>query len=508
MVDTALMTDKINVLKNVAGIAVTTGLAFATQGSSTLVLGVLNSIAGDMAAGFLERTEYHKLQKLIKQTDPSELNHDVRKLVVEAVEWTIMNLEILYKKKLKDSKEIKELESFTESLLANVKVLNDALASSDSTLYKTIEKPDNSETVLKTFDLKVEEFPVINKENPYNDFFKYQFKPNLQLCFGELLKQDDNRPALIAYQRQIYQDLGNGIDKVLSQNDRILKSLERKEPILAENKELKKLKSRVKKTGLDKLSSDFDKSLNALILDVSSKADKLITKSDEIMRELERVKDITKGINRDLKTGWMEKNKVKIHIAGGIFVMFILMFIYHLNTTPFNTNVSIAVDKGIEVHPQYPWISPEARLRFFLPNETKDKQITSDNEILLADVPSELSGRIVKIQLLDRFWTLKSDSLTLKSGNIEISVIPNDFFSRVQGSVMSRDGQHLIQGAVIIVEGLSTTTNSLGQFILPVPIPMRKPKYILRVEKEGFSTKEMEYIAGSDVAIRLLKLQP
>ena len=40
-----------------------------------------------------------------------------------------------------------------------------------------------------------------------NLFFKENFTSNLQLCFGELLKNKANRPALIAYQREVYQNL-------------------------------------------------------------------------------------------------------------------------------------------------------------------------------------------------------------------------------------------------------------------------------------------------------------
>ncbi len=53
------------------------------------------------------------------------------------------------------------------------------------------------------------------------------------------------------------------------------------------------------------------------------------------------------------------------------------------------------------------------------------------------------------------------------------------------------------------MDNLQTSTDEYGKFHLKVPIDLRRIKYILRIEKEGYTTKEVEYIAGSEMEIRL-----
>ena len=220
------MNEKFAIIKNIAGFAITTGLSITTQGSSNLIIGALSGIVGGISNNFFDKIEFNKIGKLLKETDPSDLNHDLQKIIVQAVEWAILNIQILYKKELSEPSQIRELKLFTNSLLEELKLLNNTLSEKGESIYKIIENPINENTLLKTFDINIEGLPTINKNNPYKNFFIKQFEPNLKLCFGELLKNEKNRPALIAYQREVYQNLDQTINKVIAQNELILQKLD------------------------------------------------------------------------------------------------------------------------------------------------------------------------------------------------------------------------------------------------------------------------------------------
>src|SRR5690554_5349100 len=153
---------KKELFKNLGGIAFTTGVMFATQGSNLLALDVLNGIAGNLAGSFIEKTSYNKIKQLLKTPNPSELNHDIRKLVVKAIEWSIKNIEILYNQNIVSSDHKKQLSSFTKQILKEVKVLNDSIVMDGEDLYKTVEYQNDPDAILKAFDLEVSGFPVID----------------------------------------------------------------------------------------------------------------------------------------------------------------------------------------------------------------------------------------------------------------------------------------------------------------------------------------------------------
>lgn len=502
------MNERKEFIKNVAGMALSAGLAITTQGTSNLVLGVLGGIATGFTGSYFEKIEFNKIKNLLKETDPSDLNHDLQKIIVQGVEWAILNIQILYKKEDLNKEQLKELELFTKLLIEQIKLLKDSLSEKSGSLYTIIEKPKSDQELFTTFDLKVDSFPIIKPEIPYNSFFKENFTSNLQLCFGELLKNKANRPALIAYQREVYQNLDNNIDKVINQNELILKKLsdnKERETVLDNNTKWKNVKQKVSATPLTNVNPEFEKLLNQQLSDIKQDTELLIDVTSDIKKELEKVKGLTKGISKELKQNWVSKNKVWILSLFAIAIISILGLMYQIKTTPFTMNVGVGLDESIKVHPEYPTLSKEAKIRFYFPAETIEKDISTNNEVLLTEIPNKLNYFKCKIELLDAYWEFSEDSLLVSKNNKHLYVRPNDKLSSIDGKVLSRDGQTLINNAKIIVDNSTATTNELGEFHIKVPINLRRINYIIRVEKEGYISKEKSYVAGDAVEILISK---
>lgn len=491
-------------LKLFAGLAFTSGLALATQGSSGLIAGFLNNIAGNMVSSYIEKAEYKKIQQLIKQPNPSDLNHDLQKLIVKAVAFAIRNIEILYKEKLSSKDQKDELSTFTKELLAEIKVLNDSLSSHDKTpIYKIIESNIDEAAVLKTFDLNVQDFPIINPDSPYPSFFQEQFQPNLKLCFGELLKDEKNRPALIAYQREIFQSIETGIDKVIEQNNTILEKLDNKKSTHSENKIYIETKELIAKRSREVPDAMFIKSIEEQIEPLKKQYAILFKQNEQLIEEVGKVKAITKGISKDLKQNWLEKNKAYVLLGGSIALLLILGLVYHVQKQPFTLVLNIEKNKTMAINSDYPEPNDQARLLVYLPYGTREKQLTFTNEIILNEIPANQVGASCKIELLDPYWRLSTDSVLLNAKNQAIQIEPNDALSTVSGRVLSRDGQLRIKDAKIIVESQFTNTDSRGNFLIELPVFERKPSCIIRVEKTGYRTTERIYHPGSDIEIRL-----
>jgi hypothetical protein len=502
------MNEKKEFLKNVAGMALSAGLAITTQGTSNLVLGVLGGIATGFTGSYFEKMEFNKIKSLLKDNDPSDLNHDLQKIIVQAIEWAILNIQILYKKEDLTKAHLKEVESFSKSLIEQIKLLKDSLSEKSGNLYTIIEKPKSDHELFTTFDLNVDSFPIIKPEAPYNLFFKENFTSNLQLCFGELLKNKANRPALIAYQREVYQNLDNNIDKVINQNELILKKLsgdKERETVLDNNKKWKNIKQKVTTTSLTSVKPEFEKLLNHQLSGIKQDTELLIDITSDIKNELKKVKGITKGISKELKQNWVSKNKVWIFSLFAVAIISILGLMYQIKTTPFTMSVGVVLDESIKVHTEYPALSKEAKIKFYFPSKAIEKDITSNNEVLLTEISSKLNHSKCKIELLDEYWEFSEDSILISENNKLLYVRPNDKLSNIDGKVLSRDGQTQINNAKIVVGNITATTNELGQFYIKVPISLRRINYVIRVEKEGYISKEKSYVSGDAVEILISK---
>ncbi len=498
--------DKKELFGNFAGLAITTGLALVTQGSSHLALAVMGGIAGNLASSYIEKTDYKSIKQLLQETEPSKLNHDLQKLIIRSVKWSIKNIQILYAKNLKDPQEIKQLKTFSKELIDEVEILEKTINSKSESLYKSIENPKDSNELLKLFELKVGDFPKINSNIYYNDFFKKEFTPNLQLCFGELLKKEKNRPAYIAYQREVYQNLDNGIDKIIKQNESIINRLDHAEDYVHQNETLRKVQRAARSTSQDNISPEFETSFNKQLIDLSRKSDILLLKSEEISAELLKVKSLTKNINKEIKLHWVEKNKVRIIGLGLAMCIALFSLYYSLKTQPFDMKISTRIDPSVEIHLEYPKVSKEARIQFHLPNNTIEKELTFLNEIVLTQLPYSIKGKTIRIQLLDKYWQLKSDSLKLQKGQTTLQLRPNQSLGKIVGRVflLENSAQRPIANANIsTIDGLHATTDSMGSFIMNVPVNLQRIKHSLQIEKEGYHTKREDYTTGNLISVQL-----
>ncbi len=501
------MDTKMEIGKSFVGIALSAGLALATQDKKGIAIQLVNSVAGNLMSSFIEKAEYSKLQNLLKETDPADLNHDLNKLISKAIEWAIRNIDYLYRQNLIEEKLIEQTSSFTKELLLEVKLLDALLADEDDGIFEKIERPKSEEEVFNLLDIKIQDFPTINPSDPFPAFFRREFIPNLQLCFGELLKKKSNRPAYIAYQRATYQKLDFRISQIIQQNEEVINKLNKAESsnvIIQNSKDWQKINNYFQKKDLRQITPEFESIFEDSLSVLNKQTSLLVDFTGEIKEEVLKVKRIAKNFNKQLRQNWFQKNKV---IVLGLFTftfVIICFLVLKLLSAPFNTNIGIEVNPAIQVQDAYPKLSDKAKLRFFLPNGMKEKGISFSNEISLSNLSKSLEGELCKVELIDRYWKLTDDSLKISKGSTRIFLQPNEALSVISGRVLSRNGQELIEGVKVASGKNSSFTDESGQFLIKVPIQERKLKHVLRVEKEDFISKEVEYNAGAPVEIRLL----
>ena len=239
-------------------------------------------------------------------------------------------------------------------------MLEHVLSEKPDSIYQEIEASNDSDKIFKIFDLNVDEFPVINPDIPFNSFFKDQFKPNLQLCFGELLKSEEHRPALIAYQREVYQTINNKIDQVANQNKKVLKQLEesgkqdKQKQYVKSIDQLSRIKGKISKGSGINILPEFLEIINSQNQTIEQNTKLLIDTTGRLEEDVTELKGISKGFLKVLNKNWISKNKVLTASIITFLLIVIAGFSYNYITAPFNTVINIDISPELEIHPNYP----------------------------------------------------------------------------------------------------------------------------------------------------------
>jgi hypothetical protein len=91
--------------------AIAGGTGFSTAILSTVLGGIFTNIASDLTTPLMER-----VSGILSRKHPSELNHDLQKVLILAIQEALRNTATLYKEKPADKKEQEEALTFLREL--------------------------------------------------------------------------------------------------------------------------------------------------------------------------------------------------------------------------------------------------------------------------------------------------------------------------------------------------------------------------------------------------------
>ncbi len=485
-------------IKNIVGLLASAGLTMATSGGNNIV-GLLNTIAGGILGNYVNDLSYNKLKGLVNGIDPKDLNHDIKKIILSAVENCISLICHSYNKKyFLAGHQKSRLDKLEKHLLLEVKALKDKIYNENDSLYRQIEDPNSVHELFELFNLSVDSYHEIHPKHPFGEYFENEFIPILQLCFGEQLKLEKNRPALIAYQRDIYQNLDKKLDKTISQNNKILAKLDAKgnaEELVAYNNSLVTIKHQISdKKDATYLLPEFEQIIDDYY--------------DNISKDISKILSEIESVTTEIKSNWVEKNKTYIMGAGIVMILIIALISYNYYNVPFNSTIILSPNQSIQINSQYPPLAKKQNTKviFYLEETTLEKTYTKDG-ISLTDLQKNLLDEKVKIELVDPYWEFTSDFIVLKKGSIIVDVQPNNALSEIRGRVFHHIGHEPISDAKIkmVMEGIETVTDQNGIFYIEVPIELRKSKYDIRVIANGLDSITRTYEPGDEISIGLFK---
>lgn len=497
--------------KKVLAAAGTGAISLLTYGSPSLILGTIGGLASGMAANYLGSIDLFEKEPELLDDQKLTIGDDLEKLVVKSVVWSVLNIRKLYERELYDKSKKKELAVFTTELIEEINSIKSGLFKNGKRFFKEIENTQKDQRFLNKFDLDFDNFPDIDQQNSFRVFFKKRFVNNLKMSFSELLKQKENNGAYIDYQKDVYSQITNGVEKLIKQNKQVIGLLirERKEQgkIDYTKKRQKNLEEIKESISFDEAQIKFQNEINQTLNELKKDTEYLIELSCGIQDEIDQVHQIVKDFSIVLNESWVQKNKVKVLIAFAVLLVVVSILAVKIIYAPFQLKVDMKVNPDIEVHPFYPAQSNQAWIKFYL-YDIKKKEVSYEDQIILPELASSFNGQKCKVELIgDPYWKLSNDSIIIKKDGITLFVQPNEQLGVLKGEVRTRNNQEPIEGAIVRMETVSGLTDSDGNFTLKIPIELRRDEYPIRVEKEGFVTKSRPLLSGANAEIRLNKLK-
>ncbi|WP_147277206.1 CS1-pili formation C-terminal domain-containing protein [Runella aurantiaca] len=194
---------------------------------------------------------------------------------------------------------------------------------------------------------------------------------------------------------------------------------------------------------------------------------------------------ISVGYIATFLTGFLKLKIANIEAAGGLAVFLFVCFFNPLESKPvfFNTKLNLNSIKGESIN--------EGTIHFSIEGNSfsQNKQIESNGEVSITDIPSKLRNSKVRLTLeSNKFKLLYPDSLYDLTEKIAVSVTPI-LVERIFGRITTSTNQS-IENAKVEVKGVSTLTNKNGEFKIEIPKVKQSSKVLLSAQKQGYSTSD------------------
>jgi hypothetical protein len=470
-------------------------LAVVTSEISTPTLlgiaGVASSLSTGIAANLLTEFTPRKIKRWFLDTHPGDMNHSLKKLFVKSIQDALANVAILYSESSATAEEKKTAKKTLQTLRSRVPALmnGDRITISDEDIHRLLRVDAASGAENRVEVYLLENFTGIAAGDSLKSFLAQHLIPQIQLCFGEGLKDTEHNDAWIAYQRLLADELQDSLNRIETATKEIsggggLSGKEMQElrqlKELLQNKELIKVKIR----------SGVADALKA----IEAKEDEIIRVTTDTNFTVNDIKNIVKKIAR--------QNQI-IHIALGIVICALVcalvggvsFFLVRLHQQPFTTTVKVHGWKGESHIP----LKGKGHIKITLGDKPDRSPINADGEAIFRQVPSVYDGRDVPIEIDDTGdepWYLVEKSVRLgknRAGLVEVRLRGLERFS---GQVLDSRTNEGLPDVTVYIAGVETVTDERGGFSVEIPLERQETSQEVVLSKAGYETRRWTHIMG------------
>ena len=190
-------------------------LAVVTKGVALpAFLSVMVELGNNITKGEFAKITPSKIKNWLTKFHPDQLNHSIKKLFVHSVNEALNNIYVLFTDKqvnANEKKEARRLLQILQKKLPDMLLNNNQILLDDPEIKNFLYEENSHDNICNFINTQFEAFGITE---PFKSFLAQHLPFQIQLCFGEGLKDPSNQNAWIAFQRMLIEEIRNDIKQI------------------------------------------------------------------------------------------------------------------------------------------------------------------------------------------------------------------------------------------------------------------------------------------------------
>jgi len=483
---------------SLTGLLATTSLAVVSGGLvgpavSGLLSGVGN-IGSGLAANFIMGLTPDKIKRLFVDVHPNDLNHSIKKLFVASIKEALSNIAVLFSEtQVSDSekKQVKQLIKTLQKQLPGMFLSSHEIRLEEPEIKHFLYEKDKEEMICRYMANHFNNFGITE---PFKTFLAQNLPAQIQLCFGEGLKDPANQHAWVAFQRMLMEEIRNDIKQIADTQQSIKDDLSdlkfsksgftKKQ--IAEVHELVKILNDKKLVEV-KIKSGIDQSLKS----IENKANEIIQVTTQTQLSVNELKKIIEKIKRQNRT-----NQLIIYALSAFLLIAGVFVAYKQINQPFTATIKVY---GWENEQQNP-LNGKGSIVLILGDKTEKAEINRQGEAVFKGIPPKFNNSSVSAYIADTEgepYYLPDSIIKIQKNNTTKVQILLHGLEKLEGTIFDNLTGEGLPDVTVTIADISVTTDESGKFRIEIPIEKQRTEQKILLRKDGYeSVRETVSMTG------------
>ena len=470
-------------IPSIAGLIVTTSLTVVSGG---LMNPAISSIGAGLASNFIAGFTPAKMKKWFVGIHPNDLNHSVKKLFVASIKEALTNISVLFSETQvsdKDKKQAKQLIGTLQKKLPEILLDTNIIDLDEAEIKHFLYDKDNDEKICNFVENKFNDLGV---NEPFKSFLAQNLSAQIQLCFGEGLKDPANHNAWVAFQRMLMEEIRSDIKQIADTQQSIKDDLSDLKfeksgfspEQIAEVHQLVEILNNKKLVEV-KITDAVNQSLKS----IEDKANEIIKITTQTKITVDELKILIGKIKKQNQTNQIiiYALSVCLLLAGGFTV-------YKLINQPFTATIKVYGWENEQHNP----LNGKGSIVITLGDNTLKAEISRQGEAIFKDILPEYKDKTTTIDIIDTEnepYYLKDSVIKIQKNEITKVQVLLRGLEKLQGTVFDNISGEGLPDVLVTIAGISTTTDEKGNFSINIPIEKQKEEQEIELSKNGYKSK-------------------
>lgn len=494
------MKKNIPLIKQAGVMTALLGGAIASCAGPAIVGAVLGGVLTNILSNKIEQSSIKDIQKILSRPDPSNLNHDLEKLIQKAMVWATENICYAYNTYCLSANQKKILKNTQQQIINQINSINKNQWQASNELINEIDSVSDSTDLLKGLIADQSGWSEINPVKPFPVYYETHFVENFKLCFGELLKDPKNEAARQAYKRNISTQLQQ---QLLLQDEKL-------DSLLQGNKAIQKQLVKIARSPVEYFEQQYIAPEINIVLDdylkpLHDDVLLLVGINGEVLVGIEAIKKETEHQTQKIevlgrKVEKSNKYKIVYIIIISIAVPLISYLAYQYSQSKQPFALTINVTNGSQ-NQSLTFYEPQIKITS---GDTEDTKQSQEKRVVFNGLPSSLRKDSIRVQI-ESYGFQRIDTTVAKVKNLNLALYRDNTYRFMKGRVKDFLTGNAIENAQVRVKNIVTQTDKDGWFLIDLPETIQQTEQRLIITKDKYQNWERIEPVTNQESIILLK---